>query len=328
MWITHSVSKALTPTTVALGNFDGLHLGHRQVIRAAVCSAATSAMDTFLYPSVVTFNPHPQEFFTGQRRTLLTPLKEKVEQLREIGISQIVLLPFDHDMASLNPHEFVEKVLIEQLKTVHISIGQDFCFGRQRAGTAQDLQAIAALHGVEVSIVALQTCNEQRISSSAIRQALQQGDLALANRLLGRPYSLVGQVVKGQQLGRTIGFPTANLQLPPEKFLPQLGVYGVWVEILEEQTTDLLSAEPSIDRTSKKRALPAVMNLGYRPTVNGRHLTAEVYLLDWQGDLYGKTLDVKLESFLRPEQKFSSLEALKTQIRLDCSAARKVLELS
>jgi riboflavin kinase / FMN adenylyltransferase len=324
VWITHSVSKVLTPTTVALGNFDGLHLGHRQVIRSAVLSAETSATSDALLPTVVTFHPHPQEFFTGQQRTLLSPFQEKVAQLRDLGIAQIVFLPFDQEMASLSPKAFVEEILVRQLQAAHISVGQDFCFGRQRAGTAKDLQAIAALHGVQVVINALQICQEQRISSSAIRRALELGDLPLAKQLLGRPYCLVGSVVKGQQLGRTIGFPTANLQLPPEKFLPQHGVYSVRVDILGNQSVDAMVD----DRVPEQQALPAVLNLGYRPTVAGSHLTAEVYLLDWQGDLYGKILSVKLESFIRSEQKFPSLAALKTQIRLDCNAARKALEMS
>lgn len=324
MWITYSVSKALTPTTVALGNFDGLHLGHRQVIRSAVLSAEVSPTSDSLLPTVVTFHPHPQEFFTGQQRMLLSPFQEKVAQLSHLGVAQVVFLPFDQEMASLSPQAFVENILVKQLRAAHISVGQDFCFGRQREGTAKDLQAIAALYGVQVVVNALQICQEQRISSSAIRQALELGDLPLANQLLGRPYCLVGSVIKGQQLGRTIGFPTANLQLPPEKFLPKHGVYSVRVDILGNQPVDLMVDDLNLERQS----LPAVLNLGYRPTVAGNHLTAEVYLLDWQGDLYGQTLAVKLKSFIRSEQKFSSLAALQAQIRLDCNAARKSLEMS
>lgn len=305
MWITSSLQTVQTPTQIALGNFDGVHRGHKRVIEPALQPPA-------LHPSVVTFHPHPQAFFSGQQRPLLTPLDEKVRCLQALGVQQLVLLPFDRVLASLSPEEFVAKILIQQLQARRISVGENFCFGRQRSGTALDLRQIAAQYNVPVDIVPLYTCENERISSSAIRQALQEGNLQRANQLLGRAYTLTGQVVEGQQLGRTIGFPTANLSLPPEKFLPQQGVYSVWV--------DCQNAEAS--------ALPGVMNLGNRPTVDGTQQTIEVHLLDWTGDLYGKTLTVSLVSFLRPEQKFASLEQLKAQIQQDCEKARSDLALS
>lgn len=305
MWLTSSLAKALTPTAVALGNFDGLHRGHRRVIEPVLSSTEHT------YSTVVTFNPHPYEFFTGQNRALLTPLNEKVQQLKRLGVEQLVLLPFDGELAALSPQEFVEKILMRQLRSQHISVGEDFCFGKQRRGTASTLQEIAANLGIAVTIVPLHTCDGERISSSSIRQALEQGDLKRAESLLGRPYTLTGSVVKGQQLGRTIGFPTANLQLPAEKFLPRLGVYAVRVFVE--------AASPA--------SSPGVMNIGYRPTVDGTYPTVEVHLLDWSDDLYGKTMTVQLEKFLRAEQKFNSLEALKAQIQIDCAIARSILTL-
>lgn len=260
--------------------------------------------------TVVSFCPHPQEFFTGQRRLLLTPLAEKIHYLKAIGVEQFVLLPFDQYLACLNPQEFVEKILIQRLQVKQISIGQDFRFGQKRAGTAADLQAIATQYHIPVTIAPLHTCEGERISSSAIRHNLEQGNVPQANLLLGRPFTLLGQVVQGQQLGRTIGFPTANLQVPEEKFLPRQGVYSVWVQVggLEEDTR-----------------LPGVMNIGNRPTVNGIQQTIEVHLLDWSGDLYGQTLAVSLDSFLRSEQKFASLDDLKAQIAQDSQVARSRL---
>lgn len=309
MWLTSSLAKALTPTAVALGNFDGLHRGHRRVIEPILHSTEHA------YATVVTFDPHPYEFFTGQTRALLTPLNEKVQQLTCLGVEQLVLLPFDGELAALSPQEFVEKILMQQLRSQHISVGEDFCFGKQRSGTASTLQAIAANLGIAVTIVPLHTCEGERISSSSIRQALEQGDLKRVESLLGRPYALTGSVVKGQQLGRTIGFATANLQLPAEKFLPRQGVYAVRVFI--EPASPVPPALSSL----------GVMNIGYRPTVNGTYPTVEVHLLDWAGDLYGKTMTVQLEKFLRPEQKFNSLEALKAQIQIDCATARSILTL-
>lgn len=352
VWVASSSVGLLTPTAVALGKFDGVHLGHQRVIQPVLhadgqLSVASSPQSNenqqlttdngqltnqqYTYSTVVTFDPHPQEFFTGQPRTLLTPLDEKVQQLRSLGVEQLVLLPFDKELSALTPEEFVEKILVQQLRCQRISIGQDFCFGEKRSGTAKDLQLIAAKYNIPVTIVPLQTytgdsptqsscvsttpTQDARISTSLIRQTLEQGDIENANLLLGRPYTLLGVVVEGQQLGRTIGFPTANLQLPKEKFLPRQGVYAVRVFTLSE-TLDVILRESL-----------GVMNIGNRPTVNGTYSSAEVHLFDWSGDLYGKKLAVELVKFLRPEQKFASLEALKTQIQLDCIVAKEVLSV-
>jgi riboflavin kinase/FMN adenylyltransferase len=313
VWITSSLDTIKTPTFVALGNFDGVHRGHQQVIQPILGNS---------YATVVTFNPHPQEFFTGQRRSLLTPLDEKAAYLESLGVEQLVLLPFDQALASLTPQEFVAEILVQRLQSQRVSVGQDFCFGRQRSGTTAVLQAIAAQFGVTVQITPLHTDAGERISSSAIRHALQSGDLHYANRLLGRPYTLSGQVVQGQQLGRTIGFPTANLKLPPEKFLPRQGVYSVWVQRL---SASHLAQSPG---PSLAGMLPGVMNLGTRPTVDGTVQAIEVHLLDWSGNLYGEKLMVSLADFLRPEQKFASLDDLKAQIQADCDQARSQLHTS
>jgi len=305
VWVTSSLTKALKPTAVALGNFDGVHRGHQQVIQP-VLQKGEEVVST-----VVTFNPHPQEFFTGKRRSLITPQSEKVEQLELLGVEQLVLLPFDRELACLSPQEFVEKILVQQLRSHSISVGQDFCFGKGRTGTVEDLKVIASNYGIPTTIVPLHNCEGERISSSAIRQALEQGKLDRAKLFLGRAYSLVGTVVTGKQLGRTIGFPTANIDLPIEKFLPCNGVYAVKVYIAED-----------------KSPIAGVMNIGNRPTVSGTNQSVEVYLINWSGDLYGKVISVELEQFLRPEQKFESLDALKNQIKIDCARAKATLETS
>ena len=305
MWVTSSLIKALKPTAVALGNFDGVHRGHQQVIQPVLQQGGE------VVSTVVTFNPHPQEFFTGKRRSLLTPQSEKVEQLERLGVEQLVLLPFDRELACSSPQEFVENILVQQLRSRSISVGQDFCFGKGRTGTVEDLKVIASNCGIPTTIVPLHNCEGERISSSAIRQALEQGKLDRAKLLLGRAYSLTGTVVTGKQLGRTIGFPTANIDLPIEKFLPCNGVYAVKVYIAED-----------------KSPVAGVMNIGNRPTVNGTNQSVEVYLIDWSGDLYGKVITVELEQFLRPEQKFESLDALKNQITIDCDRAKATLEIS
>ena len=353
MWITSSPTSARKPTKIALGNFDGVHLGHQRVIEpvlthkgglpslvlaedicsqpvaghtfgysdlpgndslsdlvsdSAIAKSPTSDFDE--WASVVTFFPHPKEFFSGQSRPLLTPLEEKSRQLACLGVDQLVLLPFNATLARLDATAFVEQVLIRDLQATHISVGSDFHFGKGRGGNAELLGAIAAQHNIPVTIVPLHNDSEGRISSSRIRQALTEGELTKANRLLGRPYTLTGQVITGKQLGRTIGFPTANLKLPDNKFIPRQGVYSVNVfGVLPDQIP-----------------ISGVMNIGKRPTVAGQDLSVEVHLLSWEGNLYGKTLTVSLESFIRPEQKFASLDALKEQIAQDCNTARIALQ--
>ncbi len=304
MWITSSLTNSLTPTAVALGNFDGIHQGHRQVILPVLNG------DSQTRATVVSFCPHPREFFSGQPHAMLTPQSEKALQLQMMGVEQLVLLPFNRELAALDPPQFVEEVLVRHLQAKRVSVGQDFRFGHQRSGTAIDLSKIAATHGIGVTIVPLLTFKGKRISTSAIRDSLEQGELAIANRMLGRSYSLVGEVVAGQQLGRTIGFPTANLRVPPEKFLPRQGVYGVRV---------------FGQALNRDKPVLGVMNIGNRPTVNGTQRTIEVHLLDWLGDLYGQILTVELEQFIRSEQKFDSLDELKTQIKADCETARAML---
>lgn len=314
MQIAVSLDQILTPTAVALGNFDGVHRGHQEVIRALEAQVGTTETGAS-HLTVVSFNPHPQEFFSKQCRTLLTPIAEKAAVLAELGVQQFVLLPFNQELALLSPADFVAKILVQQLQAKAVSVGFNFGFGFRRAGTVEDLRHLAAVHGVDVRVAAPKLFNQHRISSSAIRQALQTGDIDLANRLLGRSYRLIGEVVMGQQLGRTLGFPTANLQLPTDKFLPQTGVYAVWVK---DQTQPLASTDSK---------LPGVLNLGYRPTVSDSQpvLTVEVHLLDWSGDLYDHTLSVELEHYLRPEQRFPNLDALKAQIQADCDQARQLL---
>lgn len=355
MWITSSLTTAKTPTRVALGNFDGVHLGHQRVIepvlrhkgglperplqlaesvgrcleQSTVASGYSDRTAAQLYSpqaslaafpaegltqaaaTVVTFFPHPKEYFSGQSRPLLAPLEEKSLQLAHMGVDQLVLLPFNQFLAGLSATDFVEQILIRGLQAQQISVGSDFHFGQGRQGNAQVLKEIAARHQVDVHLVPLKHDRQGRISSSRIRQALAEGDVTTATALLGRPYTLSGRVVQGQQLGRTLGFPTANLKLPSDKFVPCRGVYSVSVYGTDDSC-------PSVPRRG-------VMNIGTRPTVSGQDQSVEVFIFDWAGDLYGRTLTVSLARFLRPEQKFDSLDQLKKQIQADCQAALATL---
>ncbi|WP_267384881.1 bifunctional riboflavin kinase/FAD synthetase [Cyanobacterium sp. uoEpiScrs1] len=306
MWVTSSTANILTPTVIALGNFDGLHLGHRSVLQP-ICLPPTEIISS--YSTVVTFTPHPQEFFTGQARQLLTPLSEKIQRLEDLGIQQLVRLPFDRQLSALSPQEFVVQILVKHLQAKQISVGEDFRFGHKRIGNTKDLSEIAASFGIPVHITPLETYSslQKRISSSLIRQYLAEGKIIKVKQMLGYSYSLIGIVVRGQQLGKTIGFPTANLKLPSDKLLPRQGVYAVRVKI------------------NRGKRLKGVMNFGCRPTVAGETPTVEIHILDWSGDLYQQLLTVELEEFLRPEQKFVSLGKLKEQIVQDCRIAREIL---
>jgi riboflavin kinase / FMN adenylyltransferase len=295
----HSTFAAIAkPTAIAIGNFDGVHRGHQRAIELLLAHSTSS-----LHPTVVTFDPHPQQFFSGQPRQLLTTVAEKACCLESLGVEQLVLLPFNEYLVHLTPAEFVTKILQQELATQQIVIGADFRFGYQRAGDANMLTKLAAAYGIETHILELEFDRDQRIGSSRVRAALLAGDLPEVNQLLGRSYSISGLVVPGQQLGRTLGFPTANIDYPPLKFLPRLGVYCVRVD------------------TEQNRQLQAVMNIGKRPTVNGQSTSVEVHVLNWSGDLYSQQLTIYLDQFLRPEQKFAGLPELTHQITADCLAA-------
>ena len=308
-----TLNAVLKPTVAALGNFDGLHLGHRQVIQPILTYPIEQSIlgcADRTHPTVISFSPHPVEFFTGKPLPTLTPGDERVNELHRLGVEQLVLLPFTKELANLTPSAFVETVLVQQLQARFISVGEDFRFGHKRLGDAKMLKSLAAQHNIDVVLVALERIGHDRISSTAIRNALKIGDLSTANRMLGRPYNLMGTVVQGQQLGRTLGFPTANLALPANKMVPCQGVYAVRV---------------TMDSGSSTVTNLGVMNIGNRPTVNGLTQTIEVHLLDWSGDLYGRQLNVELLNFLRSEQKFGSLDDLKQQINHDCTIARQRL---
>ncbi|MGL5831670.1 MAG: bifunctional riboflavin kinase/FAD synthetase [Waterburya sp.] len=343
--ITHFTSQALVPTAIAIGKFDGLHRGHQQVIQPVLDRARkqetknrnqygenrrqghssfphTSPITVTkkrVRPTVLAFNPHPQEFFQGKPYPLLTPLNEKAQQLISWGIEQLVLLPFNKELTALSPQDFVEKILVQQLHARMISVGEDFCFGKQRSGTARDLQAIATKLGIPVTIVPNFTYKGERISSSSIRQALAKGDPQRVSALLGRPYTLSGNVIKGQQLDRIIGFPTANIHILTNKRLPRHGVYAVRV---------FIKIETANSCSLPDRLLPVaigVMNIGCCSEIKDIQQLVKVHLLNWSGDLSGKNLTIQLEKFLRPEQKFASLENFKAQKRTDCAIASSLL---
>jgi riboflavin kinase/FMN adenylyltransferase len=291
----------------AIGNFDGVHRGHAAVIREARRLAAELGAPA----AALTFDPHPADFFAGRPVVFqLTSPPLKARALEKLGLDGVVTLTFNAALAGLTAAEFVAHVLLERLSVRAVIIGGDFHFGKNRGGSPAFLVEAGRRHGFVVEVIdkVADEAGEAAISSSAIRHALQAGEVATAARLLGRPYAVEGVVIAGRQLGRTLGVPTANIALAPTNRLAH-GVYAV------RATVD-------------GRRYDGVASFGTRPTVDDGAPLLEVFLFDFSGDLYGKTMEVAFEAYLRPELKFESLEALKARMAEDVEQARAVLAAS
>jgi len=307
----HDPHDALRPTAIALGTFDGLHQGHRRVIAAITADPGDAV------PTVVSFWPHPREVLHGESRLRLDLPEEKLELLEPLGVAQLVLVPFNRDLAALSPEAFVEQVLVRQLGARSVAVGENFRFGAGRRGDGGDLQRIAAGHGVTVSVLPTLHDGGVRVSSSRIRQALAAGEIDEALRLLQRPYRFSGTVVAGRGLGKGLGWPTANLRVDARKFMPQQGVYAAWA---------WCSLPGAAAPARSGQALAAVMNLGPQPTVDPTAPSAvEVHLLDRSLDLAGAQLTVEPVRLLRGQQRFDSLQDLSAAIGADAEQARALL---
>ena len=295
-------ARAETPIALTIGNFDGVHLGHR----AMIARLSDAARARGLPGAVMTFEPQPQEFFApDQAPARLTSLREKLELLRECGVASVYVCRFDFAFAQLTADDFVTRVLRDGLAVKWLLVGDDFRFGARRAGDLAHLRSIAPLAGFEVEAMASVVVAGARVSSTAIRYCLEMGDLEIARRLLGRSYAISGRVVDGDKLGARIGYPTANVQLKRLK-APLSGIFVVEVEGL--------SSLP----------LPGVASLGVRPTVKERgRPTLEVHLFDFNERIYGRRITVNFLQKLRDEQKFTDLNTLTEQIRRDADMARR-----
>jgi riboflavin kinase/FMN adenylyltransferase len=305
MLLTHGACAApLPPVALTVGNFDGLHRGHQVMLQRLIDGARRRGLQS----CVLTFEPHPREFFAGQSApTRLTSLREKLELLAAHGVERAHVQRFDSSFASLAPQAFVEQVLSRRLRARWLLIGEDFRFGAKRAGDLPLLAELGRRHGFEVEILTAVTRSGARVSSSAVRAALAAGNLEAAEELLGRPYSISGRVVHGRKLGRELGFATANVQLKHNR-PPLSGIFAVRVH--------------GVGTSSR----PAVASLGVRPTItaSGRAVL-EVHLFEFSADLYGAHMRVEFLHKIRDEEKYSDLAALKAQIERDCEAARAFL---
>lgn len=291
-------------SVVTLGNFDGVHRAHQHLLKSVVERAQAQMLDAV----VVTFEPSPREFFQGaDAPARLMRWTDKHVAFRDLGVDRHISVQFDQRMASMAAEDFARSLLTRTLGARQVIAGHDFHFGHARGGNLDTLRELGAKDGYTVDEIAARYHGEQRISSTAVREALATADFETAQALLGRPYAMSGRVVRGEQLGRTLGFPTANLR-PGRRVLPLEGVFAV--------------------RVSDRDALidyPAIASLGTRPTVAGQGHLLEVHLFDFTGNLYGRRLRVDFVAKLRDEAKFSSLEAMTEQMHRDAAQARAIL---
>lgn len=308
-------------TAVTIGNFDGCHIGHQ-----ALCSALTSKLTgTHDIPLALTFDPHPAQVL-GHSQTmyrLQRPL-ERFSTLGRYGVDAVAVVGFTKDTAALSPLDFVKTHLVDASGARYVAIGSDFRFGQGRSGTVEDLKTFGMKFDFEVEALSPVQSKGEIVSSTLVRKCLtERGDLPRARELLGRPWTFTGEVVHGQKLGRQLGFPTANIDTG-NLVIPRVGVYVGWAEILESPTA---LAETLILQSTK---IGMVMNVGTRPTVSGGSTDkkVEVHLFGEQNyDLYGRTLRIEPELFLRDERKFPNLETLTAQMRIDVQQAKTFLNL-
>ena len=310
MKIYHHIDEfiPLTGTVVTIGTFDGVHQGHRQIISNVVSLAKASGGESV----ILTFFPHPRMILHPEDQSikLITTIAEKAELLEQQGVDHLIITPFSRDFSNQTPQQYIADILVKQIGTKKIVIGYDHRFGKDRSGGLQDLQQLAPVYGFEVIEIPEQDINDIAVSSTRIRTALLESDIATANECLGYPFFLTGKVIRGDQIGRTIGYPTANIQ-PDEsyKLIPGDGIFAVLADIDGE-------------------VFKAMAYIGQRPTINGITRNIEVNIFDFDRDIYNQTIRLHFLSYIRGDIKFKSLNELKTQLAQDKSDVLQVFNYS
>jgi len=297
-----NIPEDLTGAIVTIGNFDGIHLGHREIFRKLVREAGEKNKKSV----VITFDPHPQKIIHPERRPffLLTPLNEKLSLIKSCGVDAVILLTFSIEFAGITAERFVEDILWKKLRLSKLLVGYDYAFGKGKGGNAKFLKASGRRIGFQVEVMGAVKTGGVISSSTGIRLAILDGNVKLASEMLGRPYGVTGSVVKGYRRGTEIGYPTANIK--SEKVIPATGVYAI------------------IARLEGVRH-PGVINIGYNPTFGNEEISTEVHLLDFEGNIYGKDITILFIDRLRDETKFESSEELALQIKRDIERAREIL---
>lgn len=292
------------PTVLTIGTFDGVHLGHQKIVERVV----TTARQEGLLATVFTFFPHPRMVVQHDKGLkLIHTLEEKKQLLQQLRVDLLVVQPFNEAFAQLSAEEFVSTILVEHLNVKKVIIGYDHRFGRNRTANIDDMRLFGKKYGFAVEEISVQEVDEVSVSSTKIREALNKGDVTTAEHYLGTPYSLTGRVVHGLKLGRTLGYPTANIQVTEDyKLIPKDGVYAVYSYI-------------------DGRKVYGMMSIGKNPTIEGKGASIEVYFFDFNGDLYNQKLTIEFVQYLREEQKFATIDLLKKQLQDDETAARKAI---
>lgn len=303
MILIQNIDKNVEPGGIfALGNFDGIHLGHKEIIE----NVKKLAKKNKSYSGVIVFEPHPRKFFMKDKNNFyLSDIKTKKYLLESLGLDSCIVLEFNEKLAKQNPEKFVEEIIFKKIKPSHLIVGYDFRFGNKRSGNSDDLLRLCSKYNISVSIVDKQLKDGTVLSSSIVRDLIQEGDFKKAELLLGHKWLIKGKVIEGDKRGREIGFPTANLNVD-EIIQLKFGVYAV---------------EVIFDGKSYK----GVSNYGIRPTFDGENILLETHLLDFSGDLYGKDIIVSFVKFLREERKFEGINSLKDQIKKDSEEALNIL---
>lgn len=302
--------KQIKNAVVTIGTFDGVHIGHQKIISRLQEVARQKGGETV----ILTFFPHPRMILHPDDLNikLISTMEEKAERLASLGIDHLIITPFTRDFSNLSPQEYIREVLMKKIGTTQIIIGYDHRFGKDRSGGLKELQHYSSELGYEVEEIPEQDIDDVAISSTKIRNAVLSGDVKTAETFLGYPFHLTGKVIKGDQIGRTLGFPTANLFIEQNyKLIPSDGIYAVSVDFKTEGT-------------NLKRA-NGMAYIGHRPTINGMSRNIEVNIFDFSEDIYGQTIRLNFLEYMRGDQKFNSLEELKAQLSLDEVKARSLL---
>ena len=307
---------AFNRAVITIGTFDGVHTGHAQILQQLRQEAARIDGETV----IITFYPHPRKIVRGGTAEvrLLNTLEEKIQLLSWQQVGHLVVVPFTEAFSEMTAGQYVKDFLLARFHPHTVIIGYDHRFGKGRLGDYHLLEEFSRSEGFELQEIPVHLLDAISVSSTRIREAIAGGDIESANQLLGYPFFFSGQVMQGRQLGRTIGFPTANLQVgSPDKLIPGDGVYAVEVEIVDESSITLTAPDAASPPAKAANRWKGMMNIGMRPTVDGRERTIEVNIFDFNEDLYGRELRVFINKYLRGEEKFNGLDALKAQLARD-----------
>ncbi|WP_431294090.1 bifunctional riboflavin kinase/FAD synthetase [Pedobacter sp. P26] len=311
--------KKLDNAIVTIGTFDGVHFGHQKIIKQLVEKAKSDKGESV----ILTFFPHPRMIIDPENQDLkmINTITEKAEILKGLGVNHLIITPFTRDFSNQLPEDYIKNILVNNIGTRHIIIGYDHRFGKDRSGNLDDLKAAGLHYGFSVEEIMEQDIHDVAVSSTKIRQALLAGDVSLANDYLGYPFSIFGRVIKGDKIGRTIGFPTANIFVEEiYKLIPGDGIYAVKVEIGSALGVEGLAVDQLQTQNAKLQTYKGMAYIGQRPTINGMTRNIEVNIFDFNQEIYGQDIKMNFLKFLRHDVKFTGLEALTVQLQKDKEA--------